>query len=189
MMYEQLKRFIRHNIQVSDDVLNEIVKHFKPLSVKKSAVLLSQSEVCHNFYFVHTGCLRTYYLTQQGNEKTRYIATEGTVITSLTSFISLQPSFEFIDALENADLLVISRVNFFRLVKDVREWAEFYRRLLEFAYIYQNKKIENLVTLSAGERYNLVIKEHPAYTQRLSNKILASYLDVTQESLSRLKSR
>ena len=55
--------------------------------------------------------------------------------------------------------------------------------------LYQNKKIEDLVTLSAGERYAILIKERPDYIQRLSNKILASYLDVTQETLSRLKSK
>jgi CRP-like cAMP-binding protein len=56
------------------------------------------------------------------------------------------------------------------------------------AYLYQNKKIENLVTLSAKQRYDKLLTETPIYVQRLSNKILASYLDITQETLSRLKS-
>jgi CRP-like cAMP-binding protein len=111
------------------------------------------------------------------------------IATSLTSFISQQPSFEFVDALENSELLYISRNNFYNLIKEIPEWERFYIKLLEFAYIYQNKRIEELVTLSAGERYDILMKEHPGYIQRLSNKILASYLDVTQETLSRLKSK
>jgi CRP/FNR family transcriptional regulator, anaerobic regulatory protein len=86
-------------------------------------------------------------------------------------------------------LLYISHSNFYKLVDALPEWKKFYVKLLEFAYLYQNKKIEELVTLSAGERYAILMKEHPGYVQRLSNKVLASYLDVTQETLSRLKSK
>jgi CRP-like cAMP-binding protein len=57
------------------------------------------------------------------------------------------------------------------------------------AYSFQNKKIEALVTLSAKERYEQLLEEHPALTQKLSNRVLASYLDMSQETLSRLKSR
>jgi CRP-like cAMP-binding protein len=111
------------------------------------------------------------------------------VATSLSSFISRQPSFEFVDALENSELLYISHTNFDNLTKQFPEWEKFYLKLLEFGYLYQNKKIEELVTLSAGERFAILMKEQPSYIQRLSNKVLASYLDITQETLSRLKSK
>jgi CRP-like cAMP-binding protein len=188
-MHEQLKRYLNHNTNASAEKLAEIVEYFKPLTVKKNHILLSHGETCDKFYFVNKGCIRTYYLTQQGHEKSRYIAFEGMVVTSLTSFISQQPSFEFVDALENSELLYINQPNFYKLVKEVAEWEKFYLSLLEFAYIYQNKKIEELVTLSAGERYASLMKKHPVYIQRLSNKVLASYLDITQETLSRLKSK
>ena len=188
-MYEQLKKYLRHNITVGDDILNEIVQSFKPVRFRKNSILLSHGEVCDTLYFINKGCMRTYYLTLTGSEKTRYIAVEGIVITALNSFISQTASFEFIDSLEDVELLCISRSAFYRLAEKYPEWGKFYLRLLEFAYIYQNKKIEELVTLSAGERYALLMKEYPGYIKRLSNKILASYLDITQETLSRLKSR
>jgi CRP-like cAMP-binding protein len=188
-MHEQLKRYLNRNIAISVDKLDEITSHFKPLTVKKSTILLSQGETCNKLYFVNTGCIRTYYITGQGNEKTRFIALEGMVATALSSFISQQPSFEFVDVLENSSLLYISHANFYKLVREVPEWEQFYLKLLEHAYLYQNKKIEKLVTLSAGDRYNILMKERPIYVQRLSNKILASYLDITQETLSRLKSK
>ncbi|MDO3641849.1 Crp/Fnr family transcriptional regulator [Mucilaginibacter sp. L3T2-6] len=188
-MYEQLKKYLRHNITVDGDILNEIVHSFKPVHFKKNSILLSNGDVCDTFYFVNKGCMRTYYLTLNGSEKTRYIALEGMVITALNSFIAQTPSFEFIDTLDDVEALCISRTAFYGLAKRFSEWRKFYIRLLEFAYIYQNKKIEELVTLSAGERYALLMREHPDYIKRLPNKILASYLDVTQETLSRLKSR
>jgi CRP-like cAMP-binding protein len=188
-MHEQLKRYLSLNISITDGRLDEIAKQFKPLTVKRNTVLLSQGENCNRLYFVNKGCIRTYYITEQGHEKTRFIAFEGMIITSLSGFISQQPSFEFVGTLEDSELLCISHDKFYTLVNEFPEWRKFYLKLLELAYIYQNKKIEELVTLSAGERYESLMKEHPVYIQRLSNKILASYLDISQETLSRLKSK
>ena len=188
-MYELIKRYLHHNISGDDKKLDEIVKHFKPITTKRNNILLSRGETCNKLYFVNKGCIRTYYITEQGHEKTRLIAFEGMVATSLSGFISGQPSFEFVDALEDGELLYINHADFYKLAATIPEWQSFYLKLLEFAYIYQNKKIEELVTLSARERYAILMKEHPGYIQRLSDKILASYLDVTQETLSRLKSK
>jgi len=188
-MHELLKKYLHHNIPVDDKKLDEIVKYFKPITAKRNAILLSNGESCNKLYFINKGCIRTYYITEQGHEKTRFVAFEGMVATVLTAFISRQPSFEFVDALEDCELLYISHTDFYMLASKMPEWKQFYLKLLEFAYIYQNKKIEELVTLSAGERYAILMKEHPEYIKRLSNKILASYLDITQETLSRLKSK
>jgi len=188
-MYLQLKRYINLNTTASEEKVNEIVNFFKPIVVKKNAMLQLHGEISNKLYFVNKGSIRTYYITEQGHEKTRLIAFEGMVATALTSFISRQPSFEFVDALEDCELLYITHADFYKLSATVPEWQSFYLKLLEFAYIYQNKKIEELVTLSAGERYAVLMKEHPGYIKRLSNKILASYLDITQETLSRLKSK
>src|SRR5260221_7702629 len=123
-MHEHLKRYLNLNITLSGDKLNEIVRHFKPLTVKKNTILLSKGEVCNKLYFVNTGCIRTYYITGQGHEKTRFIAFEGMIATVLNSLISQQPSFEFIDVLENAELLYITRSNFYRLVNEMKEWEK-----------------------------------------------------------------
>jgi len=189
IMHENLKRYLNLNIPISSDKLDEIVGHFKPLSVKKNTILLLLGETRNKLYFVNAGCIRTYYITEHGHEKTRFIAFNGMIATSLSSFISQQPSFEFVDTLENSELLYISHSDFYKLVYEIPEREKLYLKLLESAYRYQNKKIEELVTLSAGERYAVLMKEHPMYIRRLSNKILASYLDVTQETLSRLKSK
>jgi CRP-like cAMP-binding protein len=184
-----LRKYLQRNLNSAEDIHQEIITLFKPLTVKKGTVLLAHGETCDKLYFVNQGCARCFYLTEQGAEKSRLIAFEGMVITSLGGFISGLPSFEMVDVLENSELLTISRSNFYHLLQTYPEWQQFYAKLLEFAYLYQNKKIEELVTLSAGERYALLLKESPHYIKRLSNKILASYLDVTQETLSRLKSR
>ncbi len=188
-MTGKLKYYLRANTNIDDKQIDIIISCFKLRTVKKNTILLSEGEICKEFYFVHSGCIRTYYITKQGNEKTRYVAFENSIATSISSFISQQKSFEFVDTLENSELYSISHKDFYQLISDIPEWEKFYITLLEMAYLYQNKKIENLVTLSAKQRYDKLLTETPIYVQRLSNKILASYLDITQETLSRLKSK
>lgn len=188
-MTGKLKYYLRANTNIDDKQIDIIISCFKLRSVKKNTILLSEGEICKEFYFVHSGCIRTYYITKQGNEKTRYVAFENSIATSISSFISQQKSFEFVDTLENSELYSISHKDFYQLISDIPQWEKFYRTLLEMAYLYQNKRIENLVTLSAKQRYDKLITETPIYVQRLSNKILASYLDITQETLSRPKSK
>ncbi len=188
-MHDNFKIFLKYFIDFNEEELGKIAACFKPRSVKKNDVLLAQGEVCNKFYYISRGCIRTAFITKEGHEKTRYVMCEPSIGTALTSFISQKPSFEFIDTLEDTELLVISYEDFYKLNAEMINWKVFYQRILEMAYSFQNKKIEGLVTLSAKQRYELVLKETPFLVQRLSNKILASYIDVSQETLSRLKSR
>jgi len=188
-MTGKLKYYLKANTNIDDKQIDRIISCFKLRTVKKNTILLSEGEICKEFYFVHSGCIRTYYITKQGHEKTRYVAFENSIATSISSFISQQRSFEFVDTLENSELYSISHKDFYQLISDIPQWEKFYITLLEMAYLFQNKKIEDLVTLSAKQRYDKLMAETPIYVQRLSNKILASYLDITQETLSRLKSK
>lgn len=129
------------------------------------------------------------FIDKNGHEKTRYIMLDNHIGTALTSFISQKPSIEFIEALDDTKLLAISYSDFYRLNREMNSWKHFYQRILEMAYSFQNRKIEQLVTLTAKQRYDRVLKENPTLIQRLSNRVLASYLDIREETLSRLKSQ
>lgn len=186
-MYGLLKRYLAANGIA--ELHDEHASLFKTKTIKKKATLLAAGETCSELYFINNGCIRTFYLNEQGKERTRYIALEGVVATSLDSFINQTPSFEFVEAVEPCQLLAINRSNFYKLVDENADWAAFYRKLLEQAYTYQNRRIESLVALTAKERFDEMMKNHPEYVMRLPNHILATYLDISQETLSRLKSR
>ena len=189
-MKEQLKRVLQYiTPDLTEQELETIAGCFKAEVVNKNVILLSEGDTCTSFYYVQKGCIRTYYLAKNGEEKTRYIMPEQHIGTALTSFIHQQPSFEAIDAFEQTELFSISRHDFYRLQKEIPAWKEFYIKMLEMAYAFQNRKIESIVTLSAKQRYDELLKKSPSLMQRVSNKVLASYLDIRQETLSRLKSR
>lgn len=184
-----LKQLILYFSKFEDDALDRVLDCFKPVRVKKNDILLKEGDTCKEFYYVHKGCIRTFFISAQGRETTRYILPEPSIGTALTSFITRAPSFESVDALEDTELLAISHHDFYRLTEELPPWKDFYLKVMEMAYVFQNKKIASLVTLTAKERYEQLINENPKTVQRLSNKIVASYLDINQETLSRLKSK
>lgn len=187
-MTDKLKIVLKMFADFEENELEEILGCFKSKSVKKNNILLREGDVCKEFYFVVSGCIRIFFIDKNGHEKTRYVMLENHIGTALTSFISQKPTIEFIEALDDTKLLAISHSDFYRLNKEINNWQFFYQRILEMAYSFQNRKIEQLVTLTAKQRYECVFKENPLLIQRLSNKVLASYLDIREETLSRLKS-
>lgn len=188
-MEDILKQLLKYVVDFDDRTLEIISQHLKPQFFRKNSMLLSQGDVCNEFYFVIEGCIRTCFISKEGDEKTRYIMLGPSMGTALTSFITQQPSFEFLDALEDTKLYSISHSDFYQLNKELPPWAQFYQKILEMAYTFQNKKIESRVTLSAKQRYEQLLSENPRIIQTLSNKVVASYIDVAQETLSRLKSK
>ncbi|HEY0667227.1 MAG TPA: cyclic nucleotide-binding domain-containing protein [Sphingobacteriaceae bacterium] len=188
-MTEKLKVVLKLFADFDEQELDKISDCFRPKSVSKNSILLHAGSICKEFYFIDTGCIRTFFLDKNGHEKTRYVMLDNHIGTALTSFISQKPSIEFIEALDDTELLAICHSDFYRLNKEMNSWKNFYQRILELAYSFQNKKIEQLVTLTAKQRYDMILKENPVLIQRLSNRVLASYLDIREETLSRLKSK
>ena len=186
-MKTNLKDFILKSISISDADLEKVLSFFIFRKAKKGELLLEEGAVEKNFYFIHSGCVRTYYVNQGGHLKTRHIAFENSIITSLSSFISSKPSYEYVEAIENSELLSIERAHFFSLLQEVPAWKDFYILILEKGYRFQNEKIESYVTLTAQERYNKLLLDNPHFIQRLSNIVVASYLDISPETLSRIK--
>lgn len=185
---EQLRLLLKALSYFEEQELDTITSCFRQQTVKRNTILLHAGEVCDQFYFVHTGCIRMYFIDRKGQEKTRYVMLDCSIGTALSSFINQKPSAESVQALDDTVVLAISHTDFFRLNEQMKNWSVFYRKMLEMAYSFQNSKIEQLITLTAAQRYEKVLKETPMLIQRLSNRMLASYLDMREETLSRLKS-
>lgn len=186
-MKKNLKDFISKSIPITDTNLEKVIENFAFRKVKKGTLLLKEGEVEENFYYINCGCVRTYFVNQAGQLKTRHIAFENSLITSLSSFISTKPSYEYIEAIENSEVFSINRVHFFQLLNEIASWKDFYILLLEKGYCFQNEKIESFVTLTAQERYNKLMMDSPHLIKRLPNIVVASYLDISPETLSRIK--
>ncbi len=188
-MKKQLRDYIARTISVSEKEIDMIVSYFHPIKVDKSEFLVQEGQVSHRIHFICSGCLRFFFINEEGQEATRYIAFEDNFATALCSFISGNPSSEFLQALEYSEILYLSQDDFNHLIAIMPSFEKFYRHYLEKAYVNNSNKLMSLLTLNATERYRQLLQQHPKIVQRLPNKMVASYLNISQETLSRLKSK
>lgn len=188
-MTELLASYIRDKITVTDEELQTILSYFKFIKLKKNEVLLSHGEASQRTFFVNKGCIRIFFINSDGQESTRYFAFENQFATALVSLITSEPSEELIQAVEPSEVFYITHKNFFHLLDTIPQWGKFYRMYLELAYVNNTNRLMSFLTQDAIEKYRLLLEENPVVVRRLSNKMVASYLNISQETLSRLKSK
>lgn len=184
---ELLKQFLYTTFNASADEQSLISEAFEEVSVKKNDVLVSAGEVCRFVYFINHGALRALGIDEKGREATRYIAFEGEFMTSVISFINQSVVSESIEALESSDLLVVNHQAFRELLKVSTTWKDLYINQLEVAYSTSHWRLFSFLKMEAKERYQYLLETNPEIFRRASNRVVASYLGITQESLSRLK--
>ncbi|WP_237274941.1 Crp/Fnr family transcriptional regulator [Tenacibaculum ovolyticum] len=187
--YNELTNYIKKNIDIDDDDLKIVLSHFKTIKKSKNETLLSNGKNSQVSYFVNKGCLRLFYLDELGKDVTRYIAFENQFATEFVSFITNQPAQESIQVIENSELLYITHEDFRHLMKIIPKWKDFYNTYLEKAYVNNSKRLISFTTLNASERYKQLFQINPNIVKRLPNKIVASYINISQETLSRIKSK
>lgn len=177
-----------HTAISPDNAEIELIKnHFGIREVAKKAQLLIKGQVCKSLYFVVKGCLHTFYTTDKGEEFTRCIALENSFCWSIPSFLTQTPATENIEALTESELLVIDHPSFLKLCQQSSWFRNGYHAALEKLCISYAERVESLLTLNAGERYKNLLQQNPRLIRQLPNKTIASYLGITQESLSRIK--
>ena len=188
-MTEQLKAYFANNFKTTTTDIEQVVSAFKEKTVKKNETLISKGDICRYAFFVCKGSVRAYFIDDDGQEATRYIALENQFITTIHSFISQTPTNEFVEATEQAEVLQISYNDFKNMIETTALARDLYNKQLEVAYATNHWRLESFLKMSAKERYDFLLQTNPAIIQRLSNKIVASYLGITQESLSRIKGK
>jgi CRP-like cAMP-binding protein len=157
--------------------------------VKKGTNLLKAGKISKELYYVNKGCLRTFYTIKDGSEPIRCLALEKSFCWAMPSFITQDPSIESIDVLIDSELFVFSKSIFKMLNEKSINFKNAYHSWLETLCIIYSARIESLITINATLRYKNILNENPAIIQKLPNKIVASYLGITQESLSRIKAK
>lgn len=184
-----LEEYLADNFVTTEDEISEVIKHFKYIKAGKNEVLIKSGDVCRYFYFVLKGCVRTYFNDAEGTEATRYVAFENQFITTMHSFIEQSPSNEYICTVEPSELLAISYKDFELAMSNIPLFKDLYIKQLERTYMTNHGRIEIFLRLNAKQRYEYILQNNKQIIQRLSNKLVAGFLGITQESLSRLKAK
>lgn len=188
-VFRPLEKYFKTRTEIDDKTLSYISSYFKFKKTKRNEFLLKEGEICKHFYFVNKGCIRLFNVNKDGEEGTRYFHFEDAFGTALPSLINQKASFEFMQTIEPSELLIINRDDYFHLVDTVPEFAFVYRQILESAYIKSQERIYCFQGLEAIEKVRWVLTNQSKWLTRLSNKMVASYLGLTPQTLSRLKSK
>jgi CRP-like cAMP-binding protein len=133
------------------------------------------------------GCLRTYTLDENGVEHIVMFGIEDWWVGDLYSFLTQSPASYFIDALEDTEVLQISKSNLDILYENIPKFERFFRLILQNAFIAQQKRINQNLSFTAEQRYIDFIEKYPQLEQRISQKHISSYLGITPVFLSMLR--
>lgn len=188
-----MKEILREHIirRLGKDVqnLDLVLSKFRLIETKRNEQLLLRGEVCKYVYFIARGCLQVYTYDQDMNETTRDIVIEDNWCTELMSFGSGQPALESIRAVEPSQLLAIDRKGFQEMMETVPQFDKVYKQILEASYANSVYRINTFVSLSALDRIKWLMQNRPTLMNRLSSKLIASYLGIHKDVFSRLKAK
>lgn len=184
---EILIEFAKKHIEIPTEDEEKIKKYFKVRNVEKNEILLNAGEVCNHLYFVVQGILRTFHLNANGTEFTRLIRKENQFCTVLLSFLEKKSSVATIQALEKGVLLAISSEDFRTLTKESEIAQKIYTKTLEDFENFHLKRLEFLTSYSPKEKTEIFLKEYHELEPRLTDKVIASYLQITPETYCRCK--
>ncbi len=188
-MHDIFRKYINNHISVpvSDEEFEGIEKVFIPKKLRKKQYLLQEGDVCKYLSFIIKGAMRQYTVDEKGVEHIVRFGIENWWMADRESFTTGNPTAYNIDAIEDCELLTINNADWQRLPLQSPAYAEMNRQLEYRGYVAAQKRIHAAISLSAEERYTELSKANPEFLQRFSQSMIASYLGVSPETLSRIR--
>ena len=188
-MFHEIDKHICRCAPVSDEEIAIFNSRLKPLSVKKKTLLLRQGEICRFEAYIVKGCVKKYYIDENGDQVILQFAVEDWWISDIGSFSEQRPSNLFIEALEDTELLTIDFESKQKLFHEIPSLERVFRIMVQRAYSVLESRFYATVSHSAESRYTEFLSKYPSIPQRVPQQQIASYLGITPESLSRIKTQ
>jgi CRP-like cAMP-binding protein len=188
-MYDILLQYITDysSLTVSDEEFILIKEAFKPKKLRKRQYLLQEGDLCKYLSFITKGALRHYSVDDKGVEHIVRFGIERWWMADYESYTTQTPGKYNIDALENSELLQITSENFDKLKNEVPAIAAMIRKMDQRSYIANQKRIHSSISHTAEDRYLELMNTYPEFLQRFPQNMIASYLGISPETLSRIR--
>lgn len=188
-MYLTLRKYIDQytGTAISDDDFELIKKAFIPKKIRRKQYLLQEGEVCKYLSFIIRGAMRQYTVDDKGIEHVVRFGIENWWMADRESFELSVPTIYYIDAWEETELLQINSTNLRYLKDTVPAMKALTQEMEKRSYIAAQKRIHSAISLTAEERYLDLLKQNPVFFQRFPQNMIASYLGISPETLSRIR--
>ena len=180
---------LRQVYNTSDKDLVKIIQLFETVQVKKNEHLYRSGEIVRYVYFVEKGCLRQYYINNNGEERTIYFKVENGWCSELVSFLDNKPTELCVQALENSTLQRINQKNWVYAVTQIQSFTMGFIRAQQDTNFMLKKRLAEATVETPEEKYLRFIKEEPLLLQRIPLYHIAAYLAMTPETLSRIRKK
>lgn len=183
----QLKLFLAQFNLFTEAEMEEAILLFSRRTLKKGSYFVEEGNKCSEVAFIEKGVFRSFYMAPNGNEMTYCFRFPGDMMAAYSAFITGKGSVEYIQALSDAELLVIPKDQIDILLTKSPAWIHFLKIIAEQQYLELEGRVFQLQRDSANDRYQNLIEEQPEYVRQISVQHLASYLGITQRHLSRIR--
>ncbi|SFF34621.1 Crp/Fnr family transcriptional regulator [Pedobacter antarcticus] len=188
-MIDILFKHIQDKVSLTEMDKELIKPFFIEKKLRRKQYLLQEGDVCKYLSFVASGLIRTYNVDEKGDEHMSVFGWEGWWISDFNSFLSGEASVFNIDAIEEAELLLISLSNYEALTLAVPVMDRYFRILYQNSLVTKEKRLMSSITHNAEEKYVQLINSNPQIIERIPQNLIASYLGIAPETLSRIKKK
>jgi CRP-like cAMP-binding protein len=189
IMYEQLFKHFNKYISLTEEEFEECKVLFRYKKFRKHQYILQNGDISRHETFILSGCTRTYEVDDNGQEHIIQFGLETWWVGDLHSFLTNSPTRYNIDCLEDTEVLQIQRTEMEKMYDRIPRLERFFRLLIQKAYIASTDRIYSNLSKPAHERYQEFIEKYPHIEQRVPNHQIASFLGITPQSLSRIRSQ
>lgn len=188
-MLDVLLTYFQRLVTLSADEIKLIESVFIPKHLEKGELLLREGEIPKYGAFVARGCLRSYVVDNKGKEHIVQFAPENWWLSDTNSMLHKSPTPYFMDALEPSDVMLLDLPSHQQLIKSIAGYAASFQAGFQKHAASKDRRIVATLTASAEERFQNFLDTYPTIAQRVPQHMLASYLGVTPETLSRIRKK
>jgi CRP-like cAMP-binding protein len=188
-MQTEIKINIEHKIneKLTDEEFQKFSDLLQIKHLKKKEQIVVEGKVTSYIYFVSSGILHTFITDNSGENHTIQFGFAGYWLTDLYSFFSGKPAIFNIEALENTELYALSHRDFEKACREIPKFEHFFRVLIQNAYIHSQQRLAKSFIDDAEHRYLELVKQQADMVQRVPQYLVASYLGIKPQSLSRIR--
>ena len=189
MNIKPLLKYISNYIDLTPNEIAVLESKITVRKYLKGQYIVQQGDICKYECFVLSGCTKTFYVDKEGQEHILMFSIEDWWTSDMGSFITQTPADFNVQCLENSELVMFSYDIIEDLYRDIPKLERFFRQIIEKAFVASQKRIVRNFSMSAKEQYLYFRDQYPLIEQRIPQYMIASYLGITKEFLSKIKSQ